>query len=458
MTPAPVSTPSPMGPGPSPAGSAGSTGSSTPTPVGTDGPSDGDATSPFEKIFSGDLASARSGRGAKDDRRSHGVHATDPEAGPPLAAAATTSADSGSGASPDALSADAPAAGGDGAVAEAGLDLATIGPGAAVATSGAVDSSLTTGAGDAAGPDAPGHPDLGGSEDAALAGRDSVSGAPFATVAVDLDGDQPRGGAAVPVGASAGAPVSTSDLPATTADQLSLVSSSLQASPPSPGTVSHLPVSRDAAPGAISPAGPAGTGTVAGTTAPPGGANPGDAPPGSVVSFAAGLPSASAVSDGPAAVSGSTRLDVATAAGAGDDLMDTTGLATSISGVLTGGNGNYNVVLNLHPPELGQVQARLMLRGDQLQVDLSPDHAAAHDALESALPALREHLAQGGMEVDVTLGDPGAAAWGAATDRGSERSPDQKSETDDEGPDTSIPGADAVAASTGRADRLHLVL
>ena len=76
--------------------------------------------------------------------------------------------------------------------------------------------------------------------------------------------------------------------------------------------------------------------------------------------------------------------------------LDSAGLATNISGVLSRGSGNYNVVLNLHPPELGQVQARLSLRGDLLQVDLSPEHAAAHDALESALPALREQLGPSG--------------------------------------------------------------
>ncbi len=126
---------------------------------------------------------------------------------------------------------------------------------------------------------------------------------------------------------------------------------------------------------------------------------------------AVSLPPPAAAGMVPTAVTGSVgseRGDAADAVLGADQPLDTAGLATTISGVLSRGSGTYNVVLNLHPPELGQVQARLSLRGDMLQVDLSPEHAATHDALESALPDLREHLAQGGVEVDVTLGDPGA--------------------------------------------------
>ncbi len=139
--------------------------------------------------------------------------------------------------------------------------------------------------------------------------------------------------------------------------------------------------------------------------------------------------------------------------------LDTAGLATSISGALSRGSGSYNVVLNLHPPELGQVQATLSLRGDQLQVDLSPEHAAAHDALESALPALREHLAQGGVEVDVTLGDPGAAHHGASAGEGTEQGSDRVGGGAADEPDASaLPAAAAPGPLPGQADRLHLVL
>ncbi len=158
---------------------------------------------------------------------------------------------------------------------------------------------------------------------------------------------------------------------------------------------------------------------------------------------------------------GSVRADATDAGLGSDEPLDTAGLATTISGVLSRGSGTYNVVLNLHPPELGQVQARLSLRGDLLQVDLSPEHATAHDALESALPDLREQLAQRGVEVDVTLGDPGAAQQGAPTGEQAGQNSGRSGETEGNLSDSSQPSASATAAAApppGHADRLHLVL
>jgi flagellar hook-length control protein FliK len=159
----------------------------------------------------------------------------------------------------------------------------------------------------------------------------------------------------------------------------------------------------------------------------------------------------------------SARADGRDGTSAEDVGLDSTGLATNISGVLSRGSGNYNVVLNLHPPELGQVQARISLRGDLLQVDLSPEHAAAHDALESALPALRDHLAQAGVEVDVTLGDPGAAHQGATAGERSGQGSDPAAESDVDAADAANAAPAAITAATsgstpGEADHLHLVL
>ena len=164
------------------------------------------------------------------------------------------------------------------------------------------------------------------------------------------------------------------------------------------------------------------------------------------------------------AVSDPVGTDGPSAAGdedLGDQALDTTGLATSITGVLSRGDGNYNVVLNLHPPELGQLQARLSLRGDQLQVDLSPEHAAAHDALESALPALREHLGQGGLDVDVSLGERGAAPQGAPADGGGDQGSRSGAGGGGQSDAPDAAGAPTTATAPplpGQADRLHLVL
>ncbi len=155
-------------------------------------------------------------------------------------------------------------------------------------------------------------------------------------------------------------------------------------------------------------------------------------------------------------------VDAAGNSGDGGDLpissglvLDAPGLAASISQVLDGGNGDYSVLLSMHPPELGEVQARLSLRGDLLQVYLSPEHPAAHDALEGALSTLREQLSQGGVDVDVTLGDPGARPDGAPAGGSPRNGPD----TGRQSPDTA--GSSPVASPTpppGGGDRLHLVL
>ena len=87
--------------------------------------------------------------------------------------------------------------------------------------------------------------------------------------------------------------------------------------------------------------------------------------------------------------------------------LDISDLAASISRPLAGGNGDYSVQVSLHPPELGEVRALLSLQGDVLHVTLTPEHPSGFDALSDAMPTLHEQLAGGGVEVHVTLGQPG---------------------------------------------------
>lgn len=94
---------------------------------------------------------------------------------------------------------------------------------------------------------------------------------------------------------------------------------------------------------------------------------------------------------------------------AGLPSVDVSDLAASISRPLAGGGGEYSVQVSLHPPELGEVRALLSLQGDVLHVTLTPEHASGFQALSDAMPALHEQLAGGGVEVNVTLGQPGDA-------------------------------------------------
>ncbi len=133
--------------------------------------------------------------------------------------------------------------------------------------------------------------------------------------------------------------------------------------------------------------------------------------------------------------------------------VDISDLAASISRPLTEGNGEYSVQVSLHPPELGEVRALLSLQGDVLHVTLTPEHASGFEALSDAMPALHDQLAGGGVEVNVTLGQPGDTQGGdgrAAADPGPVgRSPS----------DGATPAATpSVIPATSGPGRIHLVL
>ena len=120
-------------------------------------------------------------------------------------------------------------------------------------------------------------------------------------------------------------------------------------------------------------------------------------------------------------------------AGTAAPTVDIDDLAASISRPLAGGNGDYSVQVSLHPPELGEVRALLSLQGDVLHVTLTPEHASGYDALSDAMPALHEQLAGGGVEVNVTLGQPGDTqgedGWRAGTCRPLDERPLRRSDS-----------------------------
>jgi flagellar hook-length control protein FliK len=92
--------------------------------------------------------------------------------------------------------------------------------------------------------------------------------------------------------------------------------------------------------------------------------------------------------------------------------LDVDDLSASISRPLTDGNGTYTVTVALHPPELGHVQAVLSLDGNDLSVSLAAQTQTGHDAMANAAEALKNQLARGGVNVNVTLRDPGSQAGG----------------------------------------------
>jgi hypothetical protein len=175
---------------------------------------------------------------------------------------------------------------------------------------------------------------------------------------------------------------------------------------------------------------------------------------GSAPDAAASALSASAPgTPGPASVS-AEELSEFPDVGEGTAGVDISDLAASISRPLAGGSGDYSVQVSLHPPELGEVRALLSLQGDVLHVTLTPDHSTGFDALSDAMPALHEQLAGGGVEVHVTLGQPGDPEGGdgrAAAEAGRAA----KAPSDDAPPAVS---GSPIPIGTGGPGRIHLVL
>ena len=68
------------------------------------------------------------------------------------------------------------------------------------------------------------------------------------------------------------------------------------------------------------------------------------------------------------------------------------------------------MVVAMHPIELGQLQAIVSQHGNDLHVVITPDTRSGHDALASAVTTLRDELSRGGLNVNVTLRDPGSHA------------------------------------------------
>ncbi len=55
--------------------------------------------------------------------------------------------------------------------------------------------------------------------------------------------------------------------------------------------------------------------------------------------------------------------------------------------------------IRLNPPELGSLEIHIQLKGDQATVSFSSPHGAVRDAIDAAIPRLREMLAEGGLNL-----------------------------------------------------------
>ncbi|MBL4782112.1 MAG: flagellar hook-length control protein FliK [Porticoccaceae bacterium] len=63
------------------------------------------------------------------------------------------------------------------------------------------------------------------------------------------------------------------------------------------------------------------------------------------------------------------------------------------------GQNNSGVELRLNPPELGSIEVKLITEGERTSVTFISSNPAAREALEAALPRLREMFAESGMDL-----------------------------------------------------------
>ncbi len=105
---------------------------------------------------------------------------------------------------------------------------------------------------------------------------------------------------------------------------------------------------------------------------------------------------------------GSTAVVGSTGSGSSSASLDVKALSEAISRPLVAGNGSHTIVVDMHPADLGRLEAVVTLDHTALQISLAPQTQAGHVALSHAVDALKSQLAQNGMSVNVTLRDPGS--------------------------------------------------
>lgn len=88
--------------------------------------------------------------------------------------------------------------------------------------------------------------------------------------------------------------------------------------------------------------------------------------------------------------------------------LDTAAISQSIMHAISTGDGTHTVLVAMHPAELGQLHAVVSLVNNELSVLITAQTQPGHAALANAVGVLRSQLAQGGMNVNVTLRDPGS--------------------------------------------------
>lgn len=90
---------------------------------------------------------------------------------------------------------------------------------------------------------------------------------------------------------------------------------------------------------------------------------------------------------------------------------------------LAGNAGNNVAQLQLHPRELGPMLVHVKVDGHHTEVLFQTQHAVVRDALEAAMPRLREMLAQGGQQQVSVNVQQQAGGWSGQSGQGQQQTP-----------------------------------
>ncbi len=80
-------------------------------------------------------------------------------------------------------------------------------------------------------------------------------------------------------------------------------------------------------------------------------------------------------------------------------------------------DGNRNVLLQLHPPELGKLRIRLTSEKGKIRAHLQSQNEQVHDLLQKHLPRLRESLEEQGIQVEEMMVDVNSNSSDGSYDR-----------------------------------------
>ena len=113
-------------------------------------------------------------------------------------------------------------------------------------------------------------------------------------------------------------------------------------------------------------------------------------------------------------------------------------------------NGLNQAELRLDPPQLGSIHVRISMSDDQAQLFFQAAHPAARDALESAMPRLREMFAEQGLQLDNA--DVGGQSQQSASDKSEQGSDLQDTTSLSDGQERN---SDALENSRGAASGME---